>query len=66
MQSVYDSFPAYLYTAYQWYAICNCFLQMAAYSNNDCRREIVAHPGSAAGLSNTMLRGAIWNMVHLI
>ena len=25
------------------------------------RRTIVAHPGSAAGLSGAMLRGTIWN-----
>ena len=36
------------------------FLQMAAYSNNG-RAGIVAHPGSAAKLSDAMLRGTIWN-----
>jgi len=36
------------------------FVQMTAHPNNG-RAGIVAYPGSAAGLSDAMLRGAIWN-----
>ena len=36
------------------------FVQMAAYPN-DGPADIVAHPGSAAGLSGAILRGTIWN-----
>jgi len=37
------------------------FVQMAAAYPNNGRTGIVAHPGSAAGLSGAMLRGTIWN-----
>ena len=38
-----------------------CFLQMAAYIRATVAAVIVAHSGSAAGLSGAMLHGTIWN-----
>ena len=37
------------------------FLQMAGYIRTTVAAVIVAHSGSAAGLSGAMLHGTIWN-----
>ena len=61
MQSVYDDFQLLrtLLIGRTPFAMTS-FLQMAAYPNYG-RAGIVAHLGSAAGLSGTMLGGTIWN-----
>ena len=77
MQCVYDDFPASSYAAYIGetpFSMMSFLTNGCLYPNIDKRSilrlsmirtkvaaVIVAHPGSAAGLSGAMLRGTIWN-----